>query len=96
MQGGAFLPNLGDSIGAIASFRKAIAAAGDDMAPAFVRLRIEATISVAQLSVDPIRGAPEFDAAIEAAERRLTAEPADVQSLRLLADAYHGRATVAT
>jgi len=95
VQGGAFLPNLGDSSGAIASFRKAIAAAGDDMAPAFVRLRIEATINVAQLSVDPIQGAPEFDAAIEAAERRLAAEPADVQSLRLLADAYHGRATVA-
>ena len=34
VQGGAFLPNLGDSQGAIASFRKAIAAAGDDMAPA--------------------------------------------------------------
>ena len=50
---------------------------------------------MAQLSVDPIQGAPEFDAAIEAAERRLAAEPADVQSLRLLADAYHGRATVA-
>ena len=88
-------PTLAIPVGAIASFRKAIAAAGDGMAPAFDRLRIEATINVAQLSVDPIRGAPEFDAAIEAAERRLAAEPADVQSLRLLADAYHGRATVA-
>ena len=33
VQGGAFLPNLGDSAGAIASFRKAIAAAGDDRDP---------------------------------------------------------------
>lgn len=95
VQGGAFLPNLGDSQGAIASFRKAIAAAGDDGVATFQRLRIEATISVAQLAVDPIDGAPDFDAAIAAAERLLTADPADLQSLRLLADAYHGRATVA-
>ena len=95
VQGGAFLPNLGDSPGAIASFRKAIAAAGDGGVPAFERLRIEATINVAQLSVDPIRGAADFDAAIASAERQLAADPADVQSLRLLADAYHGRATVA-
>jgi len=95
VQGGAFLPNLGDSSGAIASFRKAIAAAGDTGDAALQRLRIEATINVAQLSVDPIGGAPDFDAAIGAAERLLVQEPGDVQSLRLLADAYHGRATIA-
>ena len=95
VQGGAFLPNLGDSSGAIASFRKAIAAVGDDRSPALERLRIEALINVAQLSVDPIQGAPEFDAAVGAAERRLTADPNDARNLRLLADAYHGRATVA-
>ena len=95
VQGGAFLPNLGDSAGAITSFRKAIAAAGDDAIPALERLRIEALINVAQLSVDPILAAPEFNAAVVASERRLAAEPKDVQSLRLLADAYHGRATVA-
>jgi eukaryotic-like serine/threonine-protein kinase len=95
VQGGAFLPNLGDSPGAIASFRKAIAAAGDAGEPAFQRLRIEASINVAQLSVDPLEGATDFDAAIASAERRLAADPDDVQSLRLLADAYHGRATVA-
>ena len=95
VQGGAFLPNIGDSQGAIASFRKAIAAAGDDGAAVFQRLRIEARISIAQLAVDPIDGAPDFDAAIAAAETLLAADPHDLQSLRLLADAYHGRATVA-
>jgi eukaryotic-like serine/threonine-protein kinase len=95
VQGGAFLPNLGDSAGAIDSFRKAIATAGNDGSPGLERLRIEALINVAQLSVDPIRGAPEFDAAVASAERLLAVSPADVQSLRLLADAYHGRATVA-
>lgn len=95
VQGGAFLPNLGDAQGAIASFRKAIAAAGDDGAAAFERLRIEATIGVAQLAVDPIDAAPEFDAAIAAAERLLAIDPIDQQSLRLLADADHGRSTVA-
>jgi non-specific serine/threonine protein kinase/serine/threonine-protein kinase len=95
VQGGAFVPNLGDSSGAIDSFRKAIAAAGIGGDPALERLRIEALIGVAQLAVDPIRGAPDFDAAIQAAERLLTRDARDVQSLRLLADAYHGRATVA-
>jgi non-specific serine/threonine protein kinase/serine/threonine-protein kinase len=95
VQGGAFVPNLGDSAGAIASFRKAIATAGDDRDPALERLRIEALIGVAQLSVDPIRGAPEFDSAVMAAGELLAVHPGDMQSLRLLADAYHGHATVA-
>jgi non-specific serine/threonine protein kinase/serine/threonine-protein kinase len=95
VQGGAFLPNLGDSAGAVASFRKAIAAAGDDGTRALERLRIEALINVAQLSADPIRGDPEFTAAVDAAERLLLENPSDLQSLRLLADGYHGRSTVA-
>jgi len=95
VQGGAFLPNLGDSSGAIASFRKAMAVAGEGGAPAIERLRIEALISEAQLAVDPIRGTPGFDAAARAAERLLAADETDLQSLRLLADAIHGRATIA-
>jgi tetratricopeptide (TPR) repeat protein len=95
VQGGAFVPNLGDSTGAAASFRKAIAAAGDDGSPALERLRVEALINVAQLSSDPIRGVADFDAAVAAARHRLDVDPGDVQSLRLLADAYHSRATVA-
>ncbi len=95
VQGGAFLPNLGDSSGAIASFRKAIAAASEGGTPSLERLRIEALISVAQLSTDPIQGAPEFSAAVAAAERQLAANANDIQSLRLLADAIHGQATVA-
>jgi non-specific serine/threonine protein kinase/serine/threonine-protein kinase len=95
LQGGAFVPNLGDSAGAAASFRKAIAAAGGGDSPALERLRAEALINVAQLSADPIRGVADFDAAIATAEHRLSVDAADVQSLRLLADAYHGRATVA-
>jgi tetratricopeptide (TPR) repeat protein len=95
VQGGAFVPNLGDSAGAIASFRKAIAAAGNDGDPALERLRIGGLIGVAQLAVDPIRGSPDFDAAIRAAGRLLARDAHDIQSLRLLADAYHGRATVA-
>jgi tetratricopeptide (TPR) repeat protein len=96
VQGGAFLPNLGDAAGAIASFRKAIATTGFRGAtPALERLRVEALISIAQLAEDPIQGAPDFDAAIEAARRLLAADPADLRSLRLLADAYHGRSTVA-
>ena len=96
VQGGAFLPNLGDAQGAIQSFRTAIATTGASGAtPELERLRIEALISLAQLAVDPVNGAPDFDAAIAAAEGRLAADARDVQSLRLLADAYHGRATVA-
>jgi tetratricopeptide (TPR) repeat protein len=95
VQGGAFLPNLGDSTGAIKSFRTAIAASVDGATPELERVRIEALINLALLAVDPIDGAPDFDAAIAAAERRLLVDPADIHSLRLLADAYHGRATVA-
>lgn len=95
VQGGAFLPNLGDAAGAVSSFRKAIATTGDDPAtPALERVRIDALINTALLAVDPIAGAPGFDAAIRAAEARLAADPGDIASLRLLADAYHGRATV--
>lgn len=96
VQGGAFLPNLGDSTGAIKSFRTAIATTGANGAtPELERVRIEALINLALLAVDPINGAPDFDAAIDAAERRLAADAGDIQSLRLLAEAYHGRATVA-
>jgi tetratricopeptide (TPR) repeat protein len=96
VQGGAFLPNIGDSAGAIASFRKAIATTDAGAAtPALERVRIEALINVALLAADPVQGAPGFDAAIRAAERRLAADADDIQSLRLLADAVHGRATVA-
>ena len=96
VQGGAFLPNLGDSTGAIKSFRTAIATTGATGAtPELERVRIEALINLALLAVDPVNGAPDFDAAIAAAERRLAADAGDIQSLRLLADAYHGRATVA-
>jgi tetratricopeptide (TPR) repeat protein len=95
VQGGAFLPNLGDSTGAIKSFRTAIAASADGATPELERVRIEALINLALLAADPIDGAPDFDAAIVAAERRLSVDPRDIQSLRLLADAFHGRATVA-
>lgn len=95
VQGGAFLPNLGDSAGAVSSFRKAVATV--DRAPEhgrLERLRIEARISIGLLAVDPVAGKPEFDAAIEAAERLLTADANDVDLLRLIATAYHGRATI--
>jgi eukaryotic-like serine/threonine-protein kinase len=96
VQGGAFLPNLGDSIGAIASFRKAIATIGEgEPAPALERLRIEALINVALLATDPVNGAPDFAAATRAAEGMLAADSHDVAGLRLMAEAYHGRATVA-
>ena len=69
VQGGAFLPNLGDSAGAVSSFRKAIATTGNQPAtPALERVRIEALINVALLAVDPVGGAPGLDAAIRAAE----------------------------
>lgn len=95
VQGGAFMPNLGDSAGAIASFRKAIDLTAGRGGPELARLRIEALIAVAQLSADPSQGAPEFAAAARAAEQLLSSAANDVQSLRLLADAYHGLATVA-
>lgn len=95
VQGGAFMPNLGDSAGAVASFRKAISTAGVDRSPAVARARIEALINVALLAVDPVQAIPDFDAAISAARQRLAADASDAQSLRLLAEAFHGRATMA-
>jgi len=96
VQGGAFLPNLGDSTGAVVSFRKAIATIGPAPTTAGLeRLRIEAHLNTGLLAADPIKGGPEFDAAIVAAQRLLDADPNDVRSLRLYADALHGRATIA-
>ena len=96
VQGGAFLPNLGDTSGAVASFRKALAAVGEsDTAPGPERLRIEAHINIGLLAVDPIRGRPAFDAALDAAQRLLSANVDDASTLRLVADAYHGEATIA-
>ena len=96
VQGGAFLPNLGDTKGAIASFGKAIAAVGGSSAePGLERLRIEAHINVALLAADPIQGGPEFDRAIAAGDRQLAANPDDVPTLRLMAQAWHGQATIA-
>jgi tetratricopeptide (TPR) repeat protein len=95
VQGGAFVPNLGDAAGAIASFGKAIDVTGDGGTPALDRLRIEGLINMAQLSVGPTLGAPEFEAAARAAERLLATDGENVDSLRLLADACHGLATVA-
>jgi hypothetical protein len=96
VQGGAFQPNLGDSVGAVASFRKALTSIGPAAAtPALERLRIEAYINIGLLAVDPIQGAPQFDAAIKAAERQLASDSRDIAVLRLVADAYHGQATIA-
>jgi tetratricopeptide (TPR) repeat protein len=95
VQGGAFLPNLGDAAGAVSSFRKVIALSGSTPTPLLERSRIEALISIAQLSADPGRAAPEFTEAAEAANRLLGADSRDVEGLRLLANAYHGLATVA-
>jgi non-specific serine/threonine protein kinase/serine/threonine-protein kinase len=96
VQGGAFLPNLGDTSGAVASFRKALAAIGEsDTAPGPERLRIEAHINIGLLASDPIRGTPAFDNAIDAARRLLSAHADDASSLRFVADAYHGKATIA-
>ena len=96
VQGGAFLANLGDTRGAVVSFGKAVAAAGPaTTSPALERLRVEAHINIALLATDPIQGAPEFDRAIAAGERQLASTPDDVQTLRLIAQAYHGQATIA-
>jgi non-specific serine/threonine protein kinase/serine/threonine-protein kinase len=96
VQGGAFLPNLGDTKGAISSFGKAIAAVGPSPAsPVLERLRIEGHINIALLATDPIQGDPEFDRAIAAGERQLAVSPDDVATLRLMAQAYHGKATIA-
>ncbi len=95
VQGGAFRANLGDSAGALASFQKAIAAVGASTATAGLeRVAIAAHIEIASLANDPIQSLPELDAAIRAAERRLAADPNDIGTLRLIADAYTWRATV--
>lgn len=96
VQGGAFRPNLGDSAGALASFRKAVVAVGDGATSTagLDRVGIEAHIEIAALAKDPLQSMPERDQAIRAAERHLAADPHDIETLRLLADAYHGRATV--
>jgi tetratricopeptide (TPR) repeat protein len=95
VQGGSFVPNLGDSRGALASIHKAIAVAGAADTPALERLRIEGLISIAQLSIDPAGAGDDYARAAVAAQQRLAVAPADVQALRLLADAYQGQATVA-
>jgi tetratricopeptide (TPR) repeat protein len=96
VQGGAFMPNLGETSGAVTSFEKAVAVVGESPAsPALERLRIEAHINIALLATDPVHGAPDFERAIAAAARQLAATPDDVQTLRLMAQAYHGQATIA-
>ncbi len=95
VQGGAFRVNLGDSAGALASFHKAINAVGTSTATAGLeRVAIAAHIEIASLATDPIQSLPELDAAIRAAEQRLAVEPNDIETLRLIADAYTWRATV--
>jgi non-specific serine/threonine protein kinase/serine/threonine-protein kinase len=96
VQGGAFLPNLGDTKGAVTSFTKAIATVGASPSnPRLERLGIEAHINIALLAADPVQGAPEFEHAIAAGNRQLAITPDDVQTLRLVAQAYHGLATIA-
>jgi non-specific serine/threonine protein kinase/serine/threonine-protein kinase len=96
VQGGAFVANLGDTRGAVASFGKAVATVGPRPAnPELERLRVEAHINIALLATDPVQGSPEFDRAIAAGERQLASNPDDVQTLRLIAQAYHGQATIA-
>jgi hypothetical protein len=96
VQGGAFMPNLGDTSGAIRSFDKAIATIGPSPGgPALERLRIEAHNNRALLETDPIAGAPSFERAIAAGDLLVRDDPADVQTLRLMAQAYHGLATIA-
>jgi len=95
VQGGAFLANLGDTSGALESFNKAVAAvAGRDTTPGLKRVAIEAHINIANLATDPIQSLPEFDEAIREAEQQLALDPNDVDTLRLIAEATHGRATV--
>ncbi|MGE0359433.1 MAG: protein kinase [Vicinamibacterales bacterium] len=95
VQGGSFVPNLGDSGGALASFRKAIVVAGAADSPVLERLRIEGLIGIAQLAADPAQARGEYARAAEAARQRLATDPSDLQTLRLLADTYQGEATVA-
>ncbi len=94
VQGGAFVANLGDTAGAVASFRKALATAGQGPAtPALQRLVIDAHIDIASLAADPVESVPEFRAAISTGEQQLRANPNDPQTLRLVASAYRGLAT---
>jgi non-specific serine/threonine protein kinase/serine/threonine-protein kinase len=94
VQGGAFVANLGDTAGAVASFRKALAAAGQAPAtPALQRLVINAHTDIASLAADPVQSGPEFHAAINAGEAQLAANARDPQTLRLVASAYRGLAT---
>jgi tetratricopeptide (TPR) repeat protein len=95
VQGGSFVPNLGDSEGALASFRKAIAVAGAADSPVLERLRIEGLIGIAQLAADPAQARVEYARAAAAARHRLASDQSDLQALRLLADTYQGEATVA-
>jgi non-specific serine/threonine protein kinase/serine/threonine-protein kinase len=94
VQGGAFLANLGDSGGAMESFRKAIAVADSGVTPGLERVAIEAHIATAFLARDPIQSLPDFDAAIRSAGSQLAAHPDDAGMLRLITDASGGRATV--
>ena len=95
VQGGAFLANLGDSAGALESFRKAIAMVGrSSTTPGLKRVEIEAHINIANLATDPTASLADFDEAIRAADEELAIDPNDVETLRLVADACHGRATV--
>ena len=95
VQGGAFMANLGDSAGALESFRKAIATVGRaDTTPGLKRVAIEAHINIANLATDPIQSLADYDEAIRAADLELAIDPNDVETLRLVADAAHGRATV--
>jgi tetratricopeptide (TPR) repeat protein/predicted Ser/Thr protein kinase len=95
VQGGSFVPNLGDSAGALASFRKAIAVASAADSPVLERLRIEGLIGIAQLAVDPAQARAEYARAAEAARQQLATDPSDLDTMRLLADTYQGEATVA-
>jgi non-specific serine/threonine protein kinase/serine/threonine-protein kinase len=96
VQGGAFLPNLGDTAGAIRSFQRAIASIGPSPAgPSLERLRMEAHLNIAQLAAAPMDGAPDFDRAIAAGEAYLVSDASDVAAVRLVAQAYHGKATIA-
>jgi non-specific serine/threonine protein kinase/serine/threonine-protein kinase len=96
VQGGAFLPNLGDTTGAVNSFEKALVTVGpSSRGAALERLRMEAHINIALLATDPIQGAPSFQQAIAAGGQLLAAMPDDLQTLRLMAQAYHGQATIA-
>ncbi|MGD9903080.1 MAG: protein kinase [Vicinamibacterales bacterium] len=95
VQGGSFVPNLGDAAGALASIRKALVVASAADSPVLERLRIEGRIGIAQLAADPAQARTEYARAAEAATRRLASDPTDLQTLRLLADTYQGDATVA-